>query len=438
MKKTVSALMAVMMLFWLTCAAYAGDMTWKYDEENAVVSVGGYGMINDGSFLTQYLNSVKKIDIQKGVTAIEKNVFSNCGTVEQVSLPDGFLTIGENSFGFCKYLKTINLPDSLKTIGNEAFMGCMSLDGVVIPKNVSYIGTNSFADCAAIEAFEVSGENEYFTTADGVIFNKDKTELVMYPPGRKDESYTVPEGTVKIREKAFSYNINLKKVKMADSVENIDGYAFYFCENLKEVDFNESIKTIGSYAFYGSALKNVFIPYGCEQIGEGAFKNCLNLLSADIPATVENIGEGAFYATADRFKIKGFGSLAVDYSFKENKAFEQTARIIVDGRELRCDTAAYVENGCTMVPMRSIFEALGADVSWDAASQSANAKKDGITCSFAIGDNILYKNGEQTVLLAPAVIKNDTTFVHVRAVAEAFGADVSWNQAFGLVNITVH
>ncbi|UKI38181.1 MAG: copper amine oxidase N-terminal domain-containing protein [Clostridiales bacterium] len=69
-----------------------------------------------------------------------------------------------------------------------------------------------------------------------------------------------------------------------------------------------------------------------------------------------------------------------------DKTFEETVRITVNGKELKPDKPAYVADGCTMIPMRCIFEALGASVEWNDETQTATA--DGIECSFAIGGDV--------------------------------------------------
>ena len=81
----------------------------------------------------------------------------------------------------------------------------------------------------------------------------------------------------------------------------------------------------------------------------------------------------------------------------------------------------------TMVPMRAIFEALGADVSWDDISKTAYAHKDDTNVSIAIDDSRIIKNDSEIALDAPARLIDGYTFVPVRAVSEAFGCSVEWD-----------
>lgn len=440
-KKAAVCIAAALSVMIASFGAFAAEMKWTYDEAAKTVSVKGYGMINDAAELTKYLNDAKIIDVQRGVTKIDRNVFSSLGNIEEVKLPEGLISIGDNSFNLSSELKTVVFPKTLETIGAEAFMGCGSLTNVTIPENVSSIGVNAFANCVSVNEFNVSNDNESFTAVDGVIFTKDKKELVMYPAGKEDEEYLIPDGTEKIREKAFAYNENLKKAVIPESVNEIGNYAFYCCNDLKNVDFKtdrqNGTKSVGNYAFYGCRMKSVFIPFGTETIGDGAFKNCDALTYADIPRTVKSIGTDAFYGVGDSIKISGFGSFLRSFAEENNIPFLESVRVMIGEKEIRFDCAATVRNGCTMVPMRKIFEELGAEVSWNGETQTASGAKNGDICTVTIGDNMIYKNGLGKELSAPAVIENGRTLVHARAIAEVFGAEVLWNGEKGLVTIRI-
>ncbi|MBQ3110725.1 MAG: copper amine oxidase N-terminal domain-containing protein [Clostridia bacterium] len=85
--------------------------------------------------------------------------------------------------------------------------------------------------------------------------------------------------------------------------------------------------------------------------------------------------------------------------------------------------------------MRAIFEALGAEVSWDNDTRTAIGKKGNVEVKITIGENVLYKNGEAITLDAPAEITNDRTMVPVRAISEAFGCTVNWDNDTKTVEI---
>lgn len=106
---------------------------------------------------------------------------------------------------------------------------------------------------------------------------------------------------------------------------------------------------------------------------------------------------------------------------------EERIPIIVDGMEIACDQPPVIIEGRTLVPLRAIFEALGAEVYWDNDARSVTATKEDTTIFLAIGSSVLYKNGEATYMDVPGQIINDRTMVPVRAVSEPFDAKVYWD-----------
>lgn len=101
-------------------------------------------------------------------------------------------------------------------------------------------------------------------------------------------------------------------------------------------------------------------------------------------------------------------------------------KVFVNNDIVDFDVQPMLINDRTMVPMRAIFEALGASVSWNDATQTAKGVLDGIEVEITIGESCIVKNGEKISLDSPAVIVSDRTLVPVRAVAESFDCTVSW------------
>ena len=104
--------------------------------------------------------------------------------------------------------------------------------------------------------------------------------------------------------------------------------------------------------------------------------------------------------------------------------------VTLNGNKVDC--AAYgqeptIVEGRTLVPLRAIFEALGASVEWDASTRTVSSTLGDTTVKLTIGEKVLYKNGNAVTLDVPATIMNDRTLVPARAVAESFGVEVSWD-----------
>jgi len=139
----------------------------------------------------------------------------------------------------------------IKRIGFIAFNSCDKLTTMTIPNSITYIG---FLNCKSLASIIVGDNNKNYTSIDGVLFNKSKTELIKYPQGKANTNYIIP-----------------------DSVKSIDTYAFYGCKNLTSIDIPNSVTSIGQYAFEScTSLTSITIPDSVTSIGKNTFYNCKN------------------------------------------------------------------------------------------------------------------------------------------------------------------
>ena len=111
--------------------------------------------------------------------------------------------------------------------------------------------------------------------------------------------------------------------------------------------------------------------------------------------------------------------------------------VFVDSEQVVFDVEPVIENDRTLVPLRAIFEALGATVSWESTTRTAVAEKEDTVIRITIGEDKLYKNDEAVVLDAPARLISDRTLVPVRAISESFGAEVLWNGETRRIDISM-
>lgn len=114
---------------------------------------------------------------------------------------------------------------------------------------------------------------------------------------------------------------------------------------------------------------------------------------------------------------------------------EENVTVVLDGETIVFDVLPQLINGRTMVPMRAIFEKLGAVVDWNDTTRTAIAQKGNTTVSIVIDDTTLYKNSEPITLDVPAQLKDSRTLVPLRAVSEAFDCEVVWNDDTQTVRI---
>ena len=165
-----------------------------------------------------------------------------------------------------------------------------------IGKNIKvvYLGTSLWKGELDVTGFKVDSGNKYFTAVDGVLFNKDKSELVYYPNARKGASYTVKKTVNTINGSAFSYNKYLKDITIKNGVKNI-GFDAFACSNVKNVNIPGSVSSIESGLFGGcEKLEKVVCDADISSITSGMFSGCSSLKKFKIPDSVSKIMESAF------------------------------------------------------------------------------------------------------------------------------------------------
>jgi hypothetical protein len=117
-------------------------------------------------------------------------------------------------------------------------------------------------------------------------------------------------------------------------------------------------------------------------------------------------------------------------------AAAETIKVNLNGSPLAFDQPPIIENGRTLVPMRAIFEGLGAQVGWDGASGTVTGTQDGLVVVLKIGDTKALVNGNPVTLDVPAKILGGRTLVPLRFIAESMGAKVDWDGRTSTVAIS--
>lgn len=217
----------------------------------SVTTIGNYAFMN--------CSKLKSASISGSVATLGTSVFAECGSLETVSLPESLTSIGKTAFLNCRMLSDVTIGENVSTIGARAFYGCDGLENVSIPKSVTSIGSEAFSDCKSICSFEVDGENENYASEDGVLFNKDKTILIIYPPVKDDIDYKVPDSVTDLALSAFYNNQSIESVTLGHNVLTIGDTCFKGCINLSELTFGTSLKFAGTNAFmYCDKISDIY------------------------------------------------------------------------------------------------------------------------------------------------------------------------------------
>lgn len=158
--------------------------------------------------------------------------------------------------------------------------------------------------------------------------------------------------------------------------------------------------------------------------------NINNVTDGAHTLTINSAGEEKSYTFYKRGQYMRFGG-EPDTSIAPPKAAEKEITVYVNDEKIEFDQPPVIIDGRTLVPMRAIFEALGADVEWEQSTKTATAMRDNESVKITIDDNHMTKinNGMKfgIELDVPAKLISDRTMVPARAIAEAFGAEVEWD-----------
>lgn len=239
------------------------------------------------------------------VTTISDHAFRDCQSLTSVTIPNNVTGIGFAAFRDCTELTAVTIPDGVNSIRQEAFWGCVRLTRIAIPKSVTTIEPVPFAFCANLSSIEVDAANPAFSSsADGVIFNKDKTKLISYPCYKMGD-YEIPKGVTEIQTCAFARCFKLTGITIPDGVKVIENLTFHECTALTSVKFPNSLTRIGDQAFHECAkLASVAIPNSVTSIGREAFYDCRALTNVTIGSGVTSIAVKPFLRCNNRIKIQ--------------------------------------------------------------------------------------------------------------------------------------
>ena len=240
-------------------------------------------------------NSITDYAIKDGTRIIADSAFEYCRSLTSVIIPDSVTSIGNYAFDGCTSLAGVTVGNGVTSIGAFAFYDCTSLENITIPSSVTSIGDLTFSGCASLLSIEVSNGNRNYSSTDGVLFNKNKTELITYPLGKPDSEYAIPNSVTSVDSYAFDGCTSLTSIIIPNSVTSISLCAFRYCTSLTSVTIPDGVTDISERAFSNcKSLTNVTIGNSVTSIGDDAFYYCENLTSITISNSVTSIGKSAF------------------------------------------------------------------------------------------------------------------------------------------------
>ncbi len=286
---------------------YIGESAFK-DCASLTSVVIPDSVVGTNGFAFWGCTNLKNVKLSESLTCIANGIFCECPSLTNVIIPNSVTEIVSYAFAGCESLTSITIPGSVTSIGEAVFERCTSLTGIhvdssngnytdkngvlynkditeliccpagtkgayTLPSTVTSIKNLAFSGCMSLTDIHVNLQNTQFSENNGVLVNKEGTELICYPSGRKG-AYTIPSTITGIASMAFYGCKNLTGVTIPDSVTMINNWAFRNCTGLTQVTFQKSVMKIGSESFSDcTKLKMVIIPNPDTSVGYYAFEN---------------------------------------------------------------------------------------------------------------------------------------------------------------------
>ena len=317
------------------------------------------GMKSIPSYTFYNCKSLSSFEIPNSVKTISSGAFNSCNSLEKLYIPSSVVTIQDNAFPGAtnvnftlevdennpnykmvgdtlltkdgtKLLQIFrgsniteySIPEGVTTFESSTFRTCTNLEKILIPATVESITGNPFYPLKQLSLIEVSSDNSKYSSDEGAIYNKDKTELIYcFSKGSK---YTVKDNVKTLKTFSFANKSNLEEIILPEGLEKIESQCFSGCVNLKGLQIGSNVNSLSGMSFYGvsltkitidennpyyviennmllnknktilldtlSSLEEIIIPNGVKEIADYAFHHNVNLKNVVIPDTVEKIG----------------------------------------------------------------------------------------------------------------------------------------------------
>jgi hypothetical protein len=278
-------LLGIIFIAQLVKADQWGD--WTYTSDGSNVTITGYGGTDGDVVIPDEIFNMP-------VRNIGNNAFFNNYSLKSIYIGTNVISIGDNAFWVCTNLASINAPSSLTNIGFQAFYYCFGMTNFQLGMATPHIGKWAFVFCWNLPSIGVDSNNSAYVSRDGVLFNKDMTQLIACPGGVSG-SYVIPSSVTQIAYSAFSSCGRITEVIIPNSVTHIGESAFGGCASITNFISLKNVTSLSTGAFFNCKKISGFrLGKGLSMIESEVFFMCEAITNMVIPASVTNIQSGTF------------------------------------------------------------------------------------------------------------------------------------------------
>lgn len=259
--------------------------------------------------------------------------------LSEINLPSTLKNIGYFAFATTNITGEVVIPDSVESIGDGCFYCCRNISKIIIGTSLKLLdittsGYHPFYGCSSLKEIEVKVDNKYFSSQDGILYNKDKTKLILAPSAYEVNDLYIPNSVKEIGDHSFFGNANVKgKIYFPEGLISIGSQSFSQCGISGEVNIPSSVTSIKSSSFFnaeyvtkinvdsnnvkyssqdgilynkdkteliiapeGLTINNLTLPDSLKVIDGTAFYDCRNITGTlTLNDNLETIKESAFY-----------------------------------------------------------------------------------------------------------------------------------------------
>ena len=365
---------------------FGDNLTWSVDAEGTL-TISGTGAIPDFEYVMgETPNSIyggantpwrsyliRKVVVNEGITSVGSIALAYLEKMESISLPASLRELGSHALANNFGLKQIVLPENLETLDEMALFQCSGLSSLHIPAGVKSIGESAIDGCR-LDSITVDEANTAFCAEDGVLYTKDKKELLAITSNRTE--LTIPDSVTRVGSALFFDGQNIVSVTIGAQCDW--GMNLSLCNSLEQitvVDSNPYLCAKDNVLFskdgtelivYHSARPGTSytVPAGTKKIGAQAFGDCQNLTSIVLPDGLTEIdfsGIGCAYLAEITIPA------SVTTISQESVGFHNGTKLqnlVIRGAAGSAAESYAKENGFTFVEIGATSGKCGENLTW--------------------------------------------------------------------------